>query len=181
MDTGIAIVDGEERSYTYYHKHVIGWLEFQGDNYEYQFNEIMAFLTRMPQLRKVVTDSNTCGKPIFDRMASMFSGTSVAVEPFNFQPKVKSDGYKALYSDLCGKRITFPASPVVRKSREYHKFINQLLDLRKDYKQGIMSIAHPDEKGAHDDYPDSLMMANWGANALPSSGQLTFSAVNPFI
>ncbi len=180
VESGVAMFEDGEQSYTYYRKHVIGWLEFQGDNYEYQFNEITAFLARIPQLRKIVTDSNTCGKPIFDRLNSVFGGTSVAVEPFNFQPKIKSDGYKALYADLCGKRVTFPASPTVRRSREYQKFIGQLLELRKDYKQGIMSVAHPEEKGAHDDYPDSFMMANWGANNPSMAGRPTFARNNPF-
>lgn len=180
FESGVSFANDESGTYTYYNKHVIGWVEFLGDNYEYQFNEIVGMLSRIPQLRKVVTDSNTCGKPIFDRLASVFSGSKVLIEPFNFQPRIKSDGYKALYADLCASRITFPASPETRRKREYQKFIAQLLDLRKEYRQGIMSIAHPAEKGAHDDYPDSLMLANWGANSPSSAGRLALAANNPF-
>lgn len=180
FDAGIAILNGEETNYTYYKKHVIGWLEFKGDNYEYQFGEITQLLGRIPNLRKIVTDSNTCGKPIFDRLQATFAGRNIEVVPFNFQPKIKSDGYKSLYSDLCGHRITFPAAKEVRVTREYQKFIQQMTDLRKDYRQGIMTVAHPDVKGAHDDYPDSLMMANWGANATATANKPTFYASNPF-
>ena len=179
-DSGIAFYDNEERSYTYYNKHIIGWLEFKGDNYEYQYGEIVSFLSRIPSLCKVVTDSNTCGKPIFDRLVSTFTNTKVQIEPFNFQARVKSDGYKAFYADFCGKRLSFPASASVRRTTEYRKFIFQMLDLRKDYKQGLMSVSHPPEKGAHDDFCDSAMMANWGANNPSYANRIDFVKDNPF-
>jgi hypothetical protein len=155
-DTGVVGYNNDfednPNRYTFYNKHVIGWLEFVGDNYEHQFGEVMEYLGRIPQLAKVVTDSNTCGKPIYDRLVAAFAGKKVEIEPFNFQVKIKSDGYKSLYADICGRRFTFPASPEVRRTREYQKFVGQMLDLRKEYKQNLMHVAHPDEKGAHDDF-----------------------------
>lgn len=181
-DSGIDYTDENGRtSYTYYKKHVIGWMEFQGDDYEHQYWEIVGVLNNISNLRKIVTDSNTCGKPIFDRLSKYFRGRPVAVEPFNFQARVKSDGYKSLYHDICGKRVTFPAGEICRKSKHFQKFVNQMLDLRKEYKNNLMAVAHPDEKGAHDDYPDSLMLANWGANSPSVGNRIDFSSSNPFI
>jgi hypothetical protein len=180
-ETGVLFTDDGEKAYTFYKKHIIGWIEFLGDNYEYQFHEITGMLDTIPALRKIVTDSNTCGKPIFDRLYAHYSGKRVHVEPFNFQARLKSDGYKALYGDICGKRITFPASHLVRRTREYAKFINQCLDLRKEYKQGLMHVAHPEEKGSHDDYPDALMMANWGANDSTTAVNFQVHNNNPFL
>lgn len=178
-DTGIIYYDEKETNYTFYNKHIIGWLEFLGDNYEYQFGEIMGYLTRIPQLRKVVTDSNTCGLPIFHRLQAAFVGKPVEVEPFNFQAKVKSDGYKSLYSDICGRRVTVPASDSVRVTKEYRKFVNQMLDLRKEYRQNMMVVNHPEEKGAHDDYGDSWMLSCWGANSPSAGNRVEFMEHNP--
>lgn len=147
-----------------YKKHIVEWREWQGDDYETQFWEIFEYLNRVPKLEKVIMDSNSCGRPIFDRFASAFSGKSVEVVSFDFNFKIKSEGYKAFYADICGKRFTFPAHPDVRRTQEYKRFVNQMIDLRKRYKGGLMQVAHPDEKHAHDDYCDSAMLSAWGCN-----------------
>lgn len=36
-----------------------------------------------------------------------------------------------------------------------------------------MVVAHPDVAGAHDDYPDSLALAVWGANDVPLADPVT--------
>ena len=49
-----------------------------------------------------------------------------------------------------------PASEEVLKSEEYHKFIEQLGELQKDYRGSQLVVSHPDEKNAHDDFCLSL-------------------------
>lgn len=165
----------------HYRKHIVGWLEFLGDNYEHQFENISAFIKNYPKLEKIVTDSNTCGKPLLDRLTSVFVPRGIEVCGFNFQSKLKSDGYKSLYSDFCARRLTFPAGEEARKTSNYRKFCFQMQDLRKDYRNGLMVVSHPAEKGAHDDYPDSVMMAAWGCNEPARSNRLDFDDNNPFI
>lgn len=150
-----------------YAKHIVEWREWQGDDYETQFWEIYEFLNRIPKLEKVIMDTNACGRPIYDRFVSAFADKSIEIVPFNFSSQLKSEGYKSFYGDLCGHRFTFPASPAVRVTQEYQRFVAQMLDLRKKYHQGKMIVAHPDEKHAKDDYCDSAMMACYGA-ATPS-------------
>lgn len=36
-------------------------------------------------------------------------------------------------------------------------------DLQKGYSGSNLVVSHPDERGAHDDYPDSWALALWGA------------------
>jgi intein/homing endonuclease len=170
--------------YIFYRKHVVGWLEFIGDNYEYQFGEIKMQLDRLPNLRKIIMDSNACGKPMYDRFSAVYAEREVEVEPFNFQPKVKSDGYKSLSNDLWAGRITFPASKTVRVGTVgmyYRKFVFQMLDLKKDYRNGVMNVSHPDERGAHDDFCDALMVGSWGCNTPSVSGHVEASVGNPFM
>lgn len=162
-------------------RHIISWKEWHGDNYEAQFEEIKAYLLSWgPRLVRVVTDSNTAGKPIYDRLVASFSSYPVEIVPFNFSPKVKSEGYRAFYSEICGFRFTFPASAEVRKLNVYRRFVNEMLDLRKSYKNGLMCVAHPDEKHAHDDYPDSAMMMTHGTLTASVDGTIDFSENNPF-
>lgn len=166
--------------YSYFQKHVIDWLEFHGDDYEYQFGTIVEYLNQVPGLRKIVTDSNGGGRPIYDRLVATFATKNVEVEDFNFNAKIKSDGYKSLFGDICAKRITVPAGAGVRRTREYRKFTDQMLDLKKSYKGGLMKVEHPDEKDAHDDYPDSLMLAAWGARIRGVNSVIDYMDVNPF-
>lgn len=167
-------------AYVCYEKHIVGWMEFQGDNYETQFHEIYARLKSMKGLAKIVMDSNTAGQPLFDRFKAVFTGTDVEVVPFNFQPRLKSDGYKSFYGDICAGRFTFPSNPLVRKTSAWRRFVGQMLDARKEYQNGLMKVAHPNEKGAHDDYPDSAMMAAWAANTPTWAGGFQVDSGNFF-
>ena len=162
-----------------FQKHVLGWHEWQGDNYEYQFNEVVAVIRSWkPYIRRVVTDSSGCGEPIFDRLVATLAMDDIEVAPLVFTPGSKSDLYKALYAEMCGYRLTFPADKMLRSTNEFRKFTNQMLDLTKKYKEGRMIVAHPDEKHAHDDYPDSLALANWAAMTRPADAEVDFSDTN---
>lgn len=180
LESGVYEDMDSQHDYTFYKKHVLNWVEFIGDNYESQYWQIFEYLKSLPNLAKIVTDSNTCGLPIFDRLKASFDGSGVEVVPFNFNQRIKSDAYKSLYSEFCGHRITFPAHVDVRKTTVWRKFVNQMLDLRKDYNKGLMSVSHPDERGAHDDYPDSLTMASWGANTPSGHGGIEMLSGNLF-
>ncbi len=152
VDSGDTANSFGQSHYEYFLKHILDWLEYLGDNYEIQFHNVFEYLRRVRNLKKVVTDSNGCGRPIYDRLTATLSEFDIQVDDFNFQPKLKSDCFKSLYADVCGGRLTFPASDPVRSTLPYRKFINQMLDARKTYKNQLMQVAHPDEKDAHDDY-----------------------------
>lgn len=167
--------------FAFYKKHLVGFWEFQGDNYEYQFGEIVSRLSSIRNLKKIVMDSNSCGAPLYDRFAATYGPQGIEVAAFNFQPKVKSDGYKSLGADFWAERITIPAGIATRSTMEFRKFVQQTLDLKKDWQNGIMKVAHPDERGAHDDYPDALMMGAWGCNTPAIGGRVELNSVNPFM
>jgi hypothetical protein len=178
LDSGSFRNGVRSQDYVHYKKHVIAWFQFQGDNYEVQYNEIHPLLLRLG-ISKVVMDSNSCGSPIYARFESAYRDHNIEVEPFNFSAKLKSDGYKSLAGDFAAQRITIPASVETRELREYRRFIVEMLDLTKTYKGGLMVCAHPEERGAHDDYPDSLMMAAWGASR-PAVTNSAMQNTNPF-
>jgi len=164
-----------------FQKHLLSWKEWHGDNYELQYNEILQFIRRWgAKVKRVVTDAGGCGAPIYDRLVATLSQTNIEVVPFVFSAQSKSDMYKALYAEICGGRVTFPAAVAARKTTEFRKFTNQMLDLTKTYKEGKMSVSHPDEKHAHDDYPDSFALATWGTLHRPVDAEVDFQDVNIF-
>ena len=54
-------------------------------------------------------------------------------------------------------------SKATTDTKEYKKFSQQLADLQKSYSGSYLVVSHPNERGAHDDYPDSWALAVWGA------------------
>lgn len=179
--SGSSFADFTGNTAELYQRHLLSWKEWQGDNYEVQFEEIRSYLLSWGhRLVRVVTDSNSPGKPIYDRLAASFSSYPTEIVPFNFSPKVKSDGYRAYYSEICGKRFTFPAAKEVRTKHNYRRFVNEHLDARKNYKNGMMQVAHPDEKNAHDDYLDSAMLAVFGTLTPQLGTDIDFTENNVF-
>jgi len=46
-------------------------------------------------------------------------------------------------------------------TKQGEKFKQQMLDLQQEYKGQLLSVHHPDDPNAHDDYPDSWALAEW--------------------
>lgn len=170
----------KEEEFIAYNKHIIGWKEWHGDDYEYQFQEIVAWLKKFRMLRKIVLDS-TREASFSDRLAHHPDFELVEFEPFIFSVQTKAAGYRLLHGDILAGRVTFPAGQETRKTVEYRKFVQQSLDLVKSYTGGFLSVSHPDETGAHDDYPDSWMLANWGSNKPAMDKQAESFSGNMFI
>ena len=57
------------------------------------------------------------------------------------------------------------AGDETQQTREYQDFLLQLGELQKGYSGANLVVAHPDEKGAHDDYPDSWALAVYGCGS----------------
>jgi hypothetical protein len=161
----------------FYRKHIIAWYEWAGDDYETQYWEIVTLLDSLPNLARVVMDTNSPGRPIYARMLSQFKGR-FEIQPFDFCSKKKSEGYKYLHQELSGRRCTYPANAIIKATTKYRKFRFQMMELKKEYKNGLMRVAHPDEKHAHDDYPDSFMLANWGCREPASTGGIEINTDN---
>src|SRR5690606_28713451 len=103
-------------------------------------------------------DSTGPGDPISDRFSYYFSG-HVYVEGYSFTRPSKSTMWKILNQEIKGGRVKVPAHSRTQRLRSWKRFRSQMLDLEKDYVGQYMVCQHPDVKGAHDDYCDSLALA----------------------
>lgn len=142
------------------YKRVLNWLEIFGDDHESQFYQIKDFLGNY-NVEKMCVDCTGMGDPVADRLTAALPNINVI--PYSFNRSSKSDLYKYLLNDLSGGRIRYPNSPEMQKVRRQRKFISQLLDLEKSYAGEYLVCEHPNERDAHDDFPDSLALANWAA------------------
>ncbi len=148
-------------------KTILNWFELRGDSYDSQASQIFDFLTLYyPGLEYLVIDATGVGEYMKDTMVSKFSDTNVMVEGFVFSRPSKSEGYRHLISVMRNKELAIPASFGVRKTRVFRNFKAQMLDVQKDMQGAFIVVAHPEVSGAHDDYPDSLMLACYAAKRM---------------
>ena len=174
--------DVDVPDYIGYNTYIKAWLELQGDDWNEQYDEIMSFLSNFNVVR-VVMDGTGVGDAIYDRMRA---NLNIEVIPYVFSRQSKSELYKHLNTEVKGGRVHYPASPEVLETREYENFSQQCMDLEKSYSGQLMVVSHPlDVKGAHDDYPDSLALAVWGARGEGVSRPVTeksniHSSVKPY-
>lgn len=143
-----------EDSFKAYKTTVKDWLEIQGDDYEDQYYQILAYLSNF-NVRRIYVDA-TAQESFSDRLRA---NLNCEVFPYMFTPKGKSDMYKYLDGEIKAGRFQFPAGDDTRKTKEYQQFIKQCSDLQKGWRGQIMVVSHPDTRGAHDDYPDSVALA----------------------
>lgn len=138
-------------------KELVNWLELTGEDYERQFYEIVDWLKQF-RVTSIFMDSTGPGDPISDRFSYYFSG-HVHVEGYSFTRPSKSTMWKILNQEIKGGRVKVPAHSRTQRLRSWKRFRSQMLDLEKDYVGQYMVCQHPDVKGAHDDYCDSLALA----------------------
>lgn len=149
---------GEERVYECYNSYLKDWFCIHNvPDHEEQYPLIVDYLGHFNNAR-VVCDA-TRERSVSDRLRA---NLKCEVIPFVFTPKSKSELYKTLDREINAGRARVCMSERVKQTKEYQDFIHQLGDLQKGWRGSNLVVAHPDTKGAHDDYPDSWALAVWG-------------------
>ena len=160
MESTVDEETGEDIIYLAYNTYIKDWLEISpeiAENYEEQYHLIMDYLKNF-RLARIVVDAT--------REASLGQRIQANVKCevwlFTFSSKSKSEIYKHLQTEINTGRARVPMGDETIETKEYKKFIQQLADLQKGYSGSFLVVSHPDERGAHDDYPDSWALAVWG-------------------
>ena len=161
METSHDEETNQDIVYMAYNTYIKNWLELSpeiAENYEEQYNILMEYFKRW-NLVRLVCDA-TREASLSQRIAA---SVRFEVVPFVFSVKSKSDLYKHLQTEIKTGRARYPNSDSAKKTKEHQKFLEQMGDLQKGYRGASMVVSHPDERGAHDDFPDSWALAVWGA------------------
>lgn len=160
METRTDEETGEEITYMAYNTYVKDWLCISNEpDYEEQYPLIVEYLSMFWVVR-VVCDA-TREASISHRLRA---NLKCEVIPYIFTTKSKSDLYKHLEREITAGRARVCSGEKTRATREYNDFLQQLGDLQKGYSGTNLVVSHPEERGAHDDYPDSWALAVWGCS-----------------
>lgn len=151
------MVTNEDTGEEYPVKELVNWIEFNGEDHEVQFHQITDWLSQF-KVTCIYIDSTGMGDPVADRFLHYYMGQAT-VEGYKFTRPSKSVMWKFLYQEINAGRLKVPSHPRTQRLRAWKKFNSQMLDLEKDYVGQYMVCQHPNEKGAHDDFCDSIGLA----------------------
>ena len=139
-------------------KELINWLELRGENYQSQFEIVCDFLSNYNVIA-IAVDATGVGDPIADmfRMNTEWADEKSGLYAVKFSSVSKDNMYKNLKITIKELLTTLPRLD----TKKTDKFRQQMLDLQQEYKGQLLSVNHPDDPNAHDDYPDSWALAEW--------------------
>ena len=161
MESEIDEETQEETVYLAFNTYLKDWLELGAEvasDYNEQYALIMEYLKRWKISRLCIdaTRESSLGQRIS-------ANVKFEVILFVFGSKSKSELYKNFDQEINTGRFHYPIDEETKETREYQRFIQQTADLQKSYSGSNLVVSHPPERGAHDDYPDSLALALWAS------------------
>jgi hypothetical protein len=142
-------------------KFIVNWVEMSGDNWETQFHTILSCVQAY-NLKLLAVDSTGQGDPIAERLSIALEDTNCQVVDVPFTLKNKHKMATIFYDELRKRRIQIASNQKVRNSRRYKNFLEQFFSCEKVYKGNFMQLEHSKDKGAKDDYVDSLLLLLFG-------------------
>lgn len=139
-------------------KEVLNWIELRGENYQDQFEIITEFLKNY-RVAAVAIDSTGQG----DFMPDLFEKNTEWQDEHSglYRVKFSAVSKDQIYKNLKVSIKEFLTTLPNLNTKKTEKFKLQMLDLQQEYKGQLLSVHHPDDPNAHDDYPDSWALAEW--------------------
>lgn len=140
-------------------KEVVNWLELRGENYKDQFDIIVDLIGKYRTVAIAIDATGATGDFMPDMFAreTEWQNEKSGLYGIKFSAVSKDNMYKNLKVTIKELLTTLPKLD----TREGERFKQQLLDLQQEYKGQLLSVNHPDDANAHDDYPDSWALAEW--------------------
>lgn len=134
------------------------WLELRGENYRDQFDAIMSILKEFNVIA-IAIDSTGQGDfmPDLFENETEFQDEDTGLYRVKFNQTSKDLLYRNLKATIKQNLLSLPKTDI----KEADRFRTQMLNLQQEYKGQFLSVSHPDDPNAHDDYPDSLALAEW--------------------
>lgn len=140
----------------FYEHRVLNWLEINNEEWEAQYFHIIDFLRHYDLLR-VGVDSQGVGGAVAERLALLLP--DIEVLPISSDSKAQNERWVHLTELIQRDQLILPGHSKARRTRTWKRFNQQMSDLEKIYKGPYLLAAAPNERGAFDDYPDSLAIA----------------------
>lgn len=140
----------------FYEHRVLNWLEINNEEWESQYFQIIDFLRNYDCLR-IGVDAQGVGGAVAERLQLLLP--DVEVLSISSDAKNQNERWVHLTELIQRDQLVIPGHSKARRVRTWKRFNQQMSDLEKIYRGPYLLAAAPDEKGAFDDYPDSLAIA----------------------
>jgi len=139
-----------------YDHRVLNWLELHGEEWESQYFQLVDFISNYSVVAMGV-DAQGVGDVAADRLKRLLP--RIQIEPLSSQIAEQSTRWKHLQQLLQRGLLSWPAHPKAKRTKNWKRFRQQLIDVEKKYQGAHLIVEAPDEVGVHDDYVDSLACA----------------------
>lgn len=159
----------------FYEHRVLNWLEINNVEWESQYFEIIDFLRSYNVLR-IGVDAQGVGGAVAERLQILLP--HIEVVSVSSDVKTQNDRWTHLTQLIQRDQLVVPGHSKARRTQSWKRFNQQMGELEKIQRGPYMLAAAPDERGAFDDYPDSLAIA-CAMSALDTMPSVTVSS-NPF-
>ncbi len=140
----------------FYEHRVLNWLEINNEEWEQQYFQIIDFLRNYDPLR-IGVDSQGVGGAVAERLQILLP--EIEVVSVSSDAKSQNDRWVHLTELIQREQLIIPGHSKARRTKVWKRFNQQMNDLEKVYRGPYLLAAAPEEKGAFDDYPDSLAIA----------------------
>lgn len=140
----------------FFEHRVLNWLEINNEEWEQQYFQIIDFL-RNYELMRVGVDAQGVGGAVAERLQVLLP--NIEVIAVSSDSKNQNERWVHLTELMQREQLVIPGHSKARRTRLWKRFNQQMNDLEKVYRGPYMLAEAPDEKGAFDDYPDSLAIA----------------------
>ena len=140
----------------FYEHRVLNWHEINNVDWESQYFEIIDFL-RNYHVMRIGVDAQGVGGAVAERLQILLP--HIEVVAVSSDVKAQNERWTHLTQLIQRKQLYVPGNYDARRTRRWKKFNQQMGDLERVDKGPYMLAAAPDERGAFDDYADSLAIA----------------------
>jgi len=140
----------------FYEHRVLNWLEINNEEWESQYFEIIDFL-RNYNVYRIGVDAQGVGGAVAERLQILLP--KIEVLAVTSDAKNQNERWVHLTELIQRDQLIIPGHSKARRTRSWKRFNQQMSDLEKVYRGPYLLASAPEEKGAFDDYPDSLAIA----------------------
>jgi hypothetical protein len=135
---------------------VLNWHEINNVEWETQYFEIIDFL-RNYDVYRIGVDAQGVGGAVAERLQILLP--DIEVIAVSSDAKAQNERWTHLTQLIQRDQLIVPGHSKARRTKRWKKFNQQMADLEKVNRGPYLLAAAPDERGAFDDYPDSLAIA----------------------
>ena len=140
----------------FYEHRVLNWHEINNVEWETQYFEIIDFL-RNYDVYRIGVDAQGVGGAVAERLQILLP--HIEVIAVSSDAKAQNERWTHLTQLIQREQLIIPGHSKARRTKRWKKFNQQMADLEKVNRGPYLLAAAPDERGAFDDYPDSLAIA----------------------